>query len=300
MRVAVTGANGLLGGAAVAQLAGKHTVLATDRGASSLGPGPYQWADVDLAVDGAVEHVLVEFRAEAVLHAAALTDVDGCERDPELAWRVNVGGTEQVARACRALGARLVAVSTDYVFDGSRGDYREVDLPDPRGAYARSKRCGEEAALVIAPDAAVARVAATFSGRAGAKRTFPAQVVENLSRGEPVKAFSDQVVSPNLAENAAEMILELLLEHDFRGVLHTAGATALSRVELAERVAARFGLSGEIVPVRTAEVKLLAPRPLRSSLCVDRARALLRHGPLPIEAALDRFHEQWVARTAAS
>ncbi len=296
MRVAITGANGLLGGAAVAQLSGTHAVLATDKGACLLPPGPYQWADVDLGAEGAVERALAGFRAEAVLHAAALTDVDGCERSPELAWRINVGGTEQVARACRALGARLVAVSTDYVFDGSRGDYREEDLPDPRGAYARSKRCGEEAALVIAPDAAVARVSATYSGRAGAKRTFPTQVVETLSRGEAVKAFSDQVVSPNLAENAAEMILELLLEHDYRGVLHTAGGTALSRVELAERIAARFGLSGEIVPVRTAEVKLLAPRPLRSSLCVDRARALLRTQPLAIDAALDRFHAQWLAR----
>jgi dTDP-4-dehydrorhamnose reductase len=261
-----------------------------------LGPGRYEWADVDLAVEGAVERALVEFRAEAVLHAAAITDVDGCERAPDLAWRVNVGGTEQVARACRALGARLVAVSTDYVFDGDRGDYREEDIPDPRGAYARSKRCGEEAALLVAPDAAVARVAATFSGRAGAKRTFATQVIENLSRGEPVKAFSDQVVSPTLAENAAEMMIELLLEHDYRGVLHTAGATALSRVELAELLAARFGLSGEIVPVRTADVKLPAPRPLRSGLCVDRARSLLRHAPLAIEAALDRFHEQWMAR----
>jgi dTDP-4-dehydrorhamnose reductase len=222
--------------------------------------------------------------------------VDGCERAPELAWRVNVGGTEQVARACRELGARLVAVSTDYVFDGSRGDYREDDVPAPRGAYARSKRCGEEAALLVAPDAAVARVAATFSGRAGAKRTFATQVVENLGRGEPVKAFSDQVVSPTLAENAAEMMLELLLEHDYRGVLHTAGATALSRVEFAERLAARFGLSGTIVPVRTADVKLPAPRPPNSGLNVERAQKLLRRGPLTLDAALDRFHDQCMTR----
>jgi dTDP-4-dehydrorhamnose reductase len=225
-----------------------------------------------------------------------MTDVDGCEREPELAWRANVGGTEQVARACRALGARLVAVSTDYVFDGTRGRYREDDLPNPQGAYARTKRCGEEAALVIAPDAAVARVAVVYSGRAGAKPTFATQVVEKLSRGEPVKAFSDQVVSPTLAESAAEMTLELLVEHDLRGVLHTAGATALDRVDFARRVAARFGLSGEIVPVKTADVKLLAPRPLRSGLDVGRATALLRAKPLPIDAALDRFHAQWTAR----
>ncbi len=296
-RIAITGANGLVGGAAVAQLVGRYAVLGIGRGPCRLENVAIAWADADLADGRSVEHALLAFRPEAVLHAGALTDVDACEREPELAWRANVGGTEQVARACRALGARLVAVSTDYVFDGTRGGYTEDDVPNPRGAYARSKRCGEEAALLIAPDAAVARVAVVFSGRPGAKSTFATQVVEKLSRGEQVKAFSDQVVSPTLAENAAAMTLELLLEHDYRGVLHTAGATALDRVEFARKVAQRFGLSGEIVPVRTADVKLLAPRPLQSGLDVSRATKLLRTRPLSIDAALKQFHGQWLART---
>jgi dTDP-4-dehydrorhamnose reductase len=298
VRVAVTGANGLLGGAAVACLVGRHEVLAIGRGASRLPPGAFTWAAADLGDGRSVEAALRDFRAEAVLHAGATTDVDGCEREPEAAWRVNVGGTEQVARACRALRARLVAVSTDYVFDGAAGPYGEDDLPNPRGAYARSKRCGEEAALLLAPGCAVARVAVVYSGRPGAKTTFATQVVEKLSRGEPVKAFSDQIVSPTLAENGAAMTLELLLETDFYGVLHTAGATALDRVDFARRVAARFGLSGEIIPVRTADVKLLAPRPLRAGLRVERAAALLREQPLAIDAALDRFHAQWLERTS--
>jgi dTDP-4-dehydrorhamnose reductase len=296
MKVAVTGANGLLGGAAVAQLAGHHQVLALGRGRCRLPAGPFSWADADLGDGRSVEAALLDFRPDAVLHAGAMTDVDACERDPEAAWRTNVGGTEQAARACRALHARLVAVSTDYVFDGAAGPYGEDDVPNPRGTYARSKRCGEDAALVLAPDCAVARVAVVYSGRPGAKSTFATQVVEKLSRGEPVKAFCDQIVSPTLAENGAAMTLELLLEKDYRGVLHTSGATALDRVDFARRVAARFGLSGSIVPVRTADVKLLAPRPLRSGLRVERAAALLREQPRAIEAALERFHAQWLTR----
>jgi len=298
MRVAITGANGLLGGAAVALLSGRHEVLGVGRGPCRLPGGGFAWADADLGDGRSVEAALVAFRAEAVLHAGALTDVDACEREPERAWRVNVGGTEQVARACRALGARLVAVSTDYVFDGSRGGYAEDDLPNPRGAYARTKRCGEEAALLVAPDAAVARVAVVYSGRPGAKTTFATQVVEKLSHGQVVNAFSDQVVTPTLAENAAAMTAELLLEHDHRGVLHTAGATALTRVEFAQRVARRFGLTGEIRPVRTADVKLLAPRPLDSSLRVERAKAMLRAKPLAIDDALEEFFRQWRGRGA--
>ncbi len=296
MRVAVTGANGLLGGEAVAQLAGRHEVLALGRGPCRLPPGPFAWADADLGDGSSVERALLAFRAEAVLHAGAFTDVDGCERDPEAAWRVNVGGTEQVARACRRLSARLVAVSTDYVFDGEAGPYGEDDLPNPRGAYARTKRCGEEAALLVAPGAAVARVAVVYSGRPGAKSTFATQVVEKLSRGEAVRAFEDQLVSPTLAANGAAMCLELLLDTRYAGVLHASGATVLDRVDFARRLARRFGLRGDVVPVRTADAKLPAPRPLKGGLKVDRAAALLRNRPLPVDEAIERFHAEWQRR----
>jgi dTDP-4-dehydrorhamnose reductase len=296
MRVAVTGANGLVGGEAVALLAGRHEVLAIGRGPCRLPAGPYAYDDSELGDGGSVEAALRAFDAQAVLHAGAFTDVDGCERDPVAAWAVNVGGTEQVARACRRLGARLVALSTDYVFDGEAGPYREEDLPNPRGVYARTKRVAEEAALLLVPDCAVARVAVVYSGRRGAKSTFATQIVEKLSRGEPVKAFSDQLVSTTLARNAAEMTLELLLDHAFRGVLHTAGSTVVGRVEFARRVAARFGLPAEIVPVLTADVQLPAPRPLRGGLVVERAAALLRAKPLDLDAQLEAFHTEWAAR----
>jgi dTDP-4-dehydrorhamnose reductase len=317
VRIAITGANGLLGGAAVLRLAapvrpersaaeggaesnGAHEILAIGRGPCRLPPGAFAWADADLGDGRSVERALLDFRPDAVLHAGAMTDVDGCERDPEGAWRVNVGGTEQVARACRQLNARLVAVSTDYVFDGSAGPYSEDDVPNPRGIYARTKRCGEEAALVLAPNCAVARVGVVYSGRPGAKSTFATQVVEKLSRGEPVKAFSDQYVTTTLAESGAAMCLELLLETDYRGVLHTSDATVLDRVDFARRIADQFRLAGEIIPVKTADVRLLAPRPLRGGLKVGRAAALLRNKPLAIDAALERFRLEWERRPGAS
>jgi dTDP-4-dehydrorhamnose reductase len=298
--VAVTGANGLVGAEAVALLAGRHEVLALGRGPCRLAPGPYRWIDADLGDGRSVEEALRAFRPGAVLHAGALTDVDGCERDPDRAWRVNVGGTEQVARGCRETGARLVALSTDYVFDGEAGPYSEDDLPNPRGVYARTKRAGEEAALLVAPGAAVARVAVVYSGRPGAKPTFATEIVRRLSRGEPVRAFCDQHVSPTLARNAAAMTVELLLETGYAGVLHASGATVLDRVAFARAVAGRFGLEGEIVPVRTAEVALAAPRPLRAGLRVDRALGVLRTRPLDLGAQLDAFHAEWLSRGAAS
>jgi dTDP-4-dehydrorhamnose reductase len=287
----------MLGAELLARLAGRHEVLALGLGAPPPPAQGVEWREADLGDGRSAGQAILDFRAEAVLHAGAVTDVDGCERDVDLAWRVNVGGTEQVARACGALGARLVAVSTDYVFDGEAGPYGEDDVPNPRGAYARTKRCGEEAGLLLAPDCAVGRVAVLYSGRPGAKGTFATQIVEKLQRGEPLKIFSDQVVSPTLASNAAEMRLELLLEQDFRGVLHTTGATVIGRIPFAEQLARRFGLEAKIVPVRTADVKLPAPRPLQGGLKVERAMALLKHKPLTAEEQLDRFYAEWSLRS---
>jgi dTDP-4-dehydrorhamnose reductase len=268
MRVAVTGANGLLGGEAVMRLAGCCDVLAVGR---------------------SVEDALRDFGPHAVLHAGAATDVDSCERDPDLAWRVTVGGTEQVATTCRSLGARLVAVSTDYVFDGQAGPYDEAAIPNPQGVYARTKRCKEEVALVLVPDCAVARVAVVYSGRPGAKPTFATQVVEKLARGEPVHAFSDQLVSTTLAANGAAMCLELLLETSYHGVLHTSDASVFSRVEFAKRVAERFALRGNIVPVRTrrrsSPVSAPAPRRPRrrpGSVAAQDKAARHRRGTRPL------------------
>jgi dTDP-4-dehydrorhamnose reductase len=297
VRVAVTGANGLVGAEAVALVAARgYEVLALGRGPSRLAVSRVAYAQADLAEQGTTEAALRAFAPRLVLHAGAMTDVDGCERDPEGAWRANVGGSEQVARACRALGARLVAISTDYVFDGEAGPYREEDPPNPRSVYARTKLAGEQAALVLAPDCAVARVAVVFSGRAGAKPTFATAIVERLARGEVVRAFADQLVSPTHARNAAEMCVELLADTGYRGVLHASGATVLDRVDFARRVARRFGLPERIEPVRTADASLPAPRPLRAGLIVDRAAALLRARPWAVDAAIDRLHAEWTAR----
>jgi dTDP-4-dehydrorhamnose reductase len=302
MRVAITGANGLLGGEAVAQLQldARHEVLALGRGPCRLPPGRYGWADVDLGDGRSTGEALRAFGAQAVLHSGALTDVDACEREPLRAWRVNVDGTAEVAVACAALSARLVAVSTDYVFDGTAGPYGEDDLPNARGVYARTKRCGEEAALLLAAGCAVARVAVVYGGNPRARTTFATTSVERLSRGEQVRAFSDQYVSTTLASAGAERCLELLLASDHRGVLHLSDADVVDRVAFTRRLARRFGLREDlVVPVKLAELELLAPRPLRGGLKVDRATSLLASKPLSLDQALERFHAEWMRRGPA-
>src|SRR5205085_9116808 len=152
---------------------------------------------------------------------------------------------------------------------------------------------GEEAALDLGRGAAVCRVAVVYSGRKGAKNTFAVTVAESLRAHKPVKAFTDQVVSPTLADNAAEMVIGVHRSGE-PGIFHCAGATQVSRVEFARAVARKLGADESlIVPVRLAELKLPAPRPLRCGLRVDKVRKLLgKSVPLPLEAALDRFLEE--------
>ncbi len=298
--VVVVGANGLVGSRLVARLAARQSVIAVARGAARAemqmllaaqaqsGRATLEYEDLDLTLDGALKDLISTRRPSAVVFAAAMTDVDACERDVPLAWQLNVRAVEEAALGCREVGARFVSLSTDYVFDGLAGPYSEDDVPQPRGVYARTKRAGEEAALLLAPDCAVCRVAVIFSGRAGAKKTFAVGVAEALRAGREVKAFHDQFVSPTLADNAAELCITVL-DSRAQGIFHCSGAEVVSRVEFCHRLARRLGADEKLViPVALADLKLPAPRPLRCGLLVEKVRALGGQA-LNLDAALERF-----------
>jgi dTDP-4-dehydrorhamnose reductase len=289
----VSGANGLVGSRVVARLArSDEPVLAVGRGAPRVELGPrVEYVDVDLRRPEALRELIQRKRPAGVIHCAAMTDVDACERAPAEAWIVNVRATEQAALGCAAAGARLVALSTDYVFDGEAGRaYAEDDVPNPRGAYARTKLCGEVAALVLAPDVAVARLSTVYSGRPGVKRTFAAAAAEALLAGREVKAFVDQTVSPTLADDAAAMAIGLFARRA-RGTWHCSGGSAVTRVEFCRALARKLGADERlVVPVPLASAHLAAPRPRFAALRVDKVRRLLGDSvALPLDAQLDRF-----------
>jgi dTDP-4-dehydrorhamnose reductase len=291
MIVLVTGANGLVGSRVVARLAAAgEKVVAAGRGPRRGGPAEADYVEIELLRPEGLRALIASTGAGAVIHCAALTDVDGCEAEPAAAWTVNVRGVEAAAVGCREAGARLVALSTDYVFDGERGPYSEDDAPNPRSVYARTKRAGEEAALLLAPDCAVARVAVVYSGRPDAKKTFATFATEQLLAGKEVRAFHDQVISPTLADNAAEMIIGLWRSGQ-RGTWHCAGASIVSRVEFCRALARKLGADEELVrPVAMSALKLPAARPAHCGLDVTRIRRLLgAQVPLELDAALDRF-----------
>jgi dTDP-4-dehydrorhamnose reductase len=286
----VIGANGLCGSRIVARLAeAGEKVIAVARGPRRF-EGPAEYLEQDLLQPEALKKLILEMKPSGVINAAAMTDVDGCEKVPLEAWASNVSAVEACANACRTLGIRFTHLSTDYVFDGEKGDYSETDAPNPRGVYARTKFAGEEAALILAGDRAVCRVAVIFSGRKGAKRTFALGVAENLRAGKPVKAFIDQVVSPTLADNAAEMVIGVHKSYG-QGIFHCTGATPVTRVEFCRELARKIDADERLIePVKLSDLKLPAPRPLRCGLRVEKVQRLLGASvPLPLGLALDRF-----------
>ncbi|PTL76171.1 SDR family oxidoreductase [Vitiosangium sp. GDMCC 1.1324] len=291
MRILVTGANGLVGSRACKLLVEQgHEVVGLGRG-ERRATGSWRYLSCELTREPEVSAAFADASPEVVLHCASMTEVDACEREPEWAFAANVEATAFVARACRRAGAHLVHVSTDYVFDGEAGPYDEEALPNPRGVYALTKHMGEQAARVLAPGCAIARTAVVYGWPPVAGRlNFGAWLVGALEKGQPVRLFEDQIVSPSYAENVAAMVAELGLRR-LGGVWNTCGAEVVDRVQFGRAVCEVFGFDpGLLVPVKMAELKLPAPRPLRSGLRTDKARRELHARPLALAESLARFH----------
>jgi dTDP-4-dehydrorhamnose reductase len=294
MRVVITGSNGLVGRRLVSQLVGAgHTVLGLSRGARRV-EGAFDFASVDLADGPALSKAVVDFRAELIINPGGMTDVDGCERDPQAAWDANVGGVAALAKAARSLGAHLVQVSTDYVFDGEAGPYGVDALPNPRGTYAVTKHAGEQTvkALLPASQWAIARTAVVYGWPSTGKNNFGFWLVSTLAQGKTVPLFSDQWVSTSHATNVAAMVAELGVKR-LPGLWHTCGAEVMDRVSFGHRVCERFGFDRALVtPSRMADVKLASPRPARSGLDVTRTAQTLEATPWTVARALDELFRE--------
>lgn len=276
VRALVTGSNGLLGTKLLELLIGRDEV---EVGGVSRGPcanrylGEFAFWQADLAEPGSAARVYQAFRPEVVVHTAAMTDVDGCEQFPDGAWRENVDATRLVADAARCTGARLVHLSTEYVFDGTAGPYVEDDPTNPLGVYGRSKLVSEAIVLERLADSAIARTTVLFGQAPNARPNFVTGLLQRWRAGERTRIVTDQVGSPTLADNLAQMVWALAADSSARGVFNTVGASVVDRCAFAEQIASAFGTDpGLIEPIDTPSLKQAARRPLRAGLKMDKFR----------------------------
>ncbi len=251
MRILVTGAKGQLGVELLRELAPLGEVTGLDLP---------EW---DLTQPGCAGE-LVALRPDWIVHAAAATDVDRCEREPVWAQAVNATGTGQVAEACRRAQAGLLYLSTDYVFDGRKGaPYREEDPPGPLNAYGRSKWDGERAVQALAPRWTIVRTAWLY-GRRG--KNFVRAICDQAAMGRPLRVVHDQVGSPTYAADLAGAIAHLLAR-ELTGLFHLTNAGACSWYEFAAAILRLTGQTGvRLWPIDSQELQRMAPRPAYSVL----------------------------------
>lgn len=281
MRVFVTGGSGLLG-SKVAEIALERGYEVYS-GYNSHKPEFGEPVKFDLTNPDSVVRALESVKPDVIVHSAALTDVDKCEVEKDLAYKINVEGTKVVADMARKLGAFTIYVSTDYVFDGERGMYKEEDETNPVNYYGYTKLLGEK----ICQDFTVARPCVIYGAKpASGKVNFVLWLIEKLERGESVRIITDQWITPTLNTNLAEMILECA-ERGLRGIFHLAGATRVSRYEFAVEVAREFGLDENLIePSKMSEIKWVARRPRDSSLDTSKAQSVLKNKPYDLRRAL--------------
>ena len=271
----VTGGNGLLGTKLLELcLAGGavRPISLSRHPCSNRFLGEFEFHQLDLTDGAAVETLLQRVRPRFVVHTAAMTDVDGCERQPEAAWQGNVVAAENVGHACHTVGAHMVHLSTEYVFDGRAGPYSEDDPTNPISVYGRTKLEGERAVRAHYPDAVVARTTILYGQAPNVRANFVLWLIGQLRQGSAVRVVEDQIGSPTLAENLAEMCLALALGRA-SGVYNTVGADVIGRYAFAQQVAEVFELPIDLIqPISTASLNQPAPRPLRAGLKMDKLR----------------------------
>lgn len=297
MRILITGSNGLLGQKLVAALRQDPDVrlIATSRGEDRT-PRPLgdQYLSLDITDGMAVAAAFDLHRPEVVIHAAAMTNVDACELDPVACELQNVIATRYLVEAASRHRSHFIFLSTDFIFDGAHGPYRETDDPKPLSVYGHSKLEGErlvqEAGLARW---AIARTIIVFGVAEGLSRTNVVLWAKGaLEKGDPIRVVDDQWRMPTLAEDLADGCIRIARRRA-TGIYHLSGPDGMTILELVQRVGAYFGLStSSVTPVHSDSLGQPAARPPRTGFVLDKARADLGYEPRSFEEGLGVIADQ--------
>lgn len=244
---------------------------------------------------GVVRERLGGYSFDVLVNCAAITGVDACELDREAAWAVNALAPEAMAEVCRAKNARMVHLSTDYVFEGEVGGYRtEEETPRPLGYYGKSKLGGEARVLRAAPGNLVLRTSWVFGSE---RASFPDMILERARSGRPVEAISDKWSSPCYSEDFAAWLEVLLGRPEIGGVLHLCNAGSCTWRDYGQAVLDQYGeITGEQLPVTnvlpmalSSMTQFTARRPIHSAMSCERFTRLTGIAPRPWKEALASY-----------
>lgn len=293
-RILITGSNGLLGQKMV-ELLSRTTyplMLVSLENRSVFDEEILPYRQLDLTKRQDVRKIVDEFEPDVIVHTAAVTDVDLCEKERGLAWQVNVGSVENLTYAAKLVGAKIIHLSTDYVFDGNSGPYTEADRPNPISYYGRTKLASENALLTSDVPTAILRTMVLYGMGIGIKQNFALWLYNNLSENKSIKVVDDQIGNPTLVDDLAFAILKIM-ELNKTGIYHVAGKDIVSRYDFAIALAGIYSFNKKLItPVKSSTFKQPAPRPLKSGLIILKAQTELNVEMSGIERGIMIFKNQ--------
>lgn len=290
-RILITGANGLLGQALVARMSRfpEYDILATGRDDTPrFLDGSCGYTPLDITKPNAIKTVFEDFAPNVVVNCAAMTEVDACEEHKSRCWAVNARGVRHLAASCNEIGARLIQVSTDFVFDGDEGPYRENARPNPVNYYGRSKLAGENAARDAGLSKwAIARTMLVFgTGHNLSRSNFVLWLIGKLTGGEPVHIVDDQWRMPTYVDDLAAGI-ERMVHYERTGIYHLSGRDFTNMYQFALTIAEVFDLDRSLIsPVSSDYFESAAPRPPRTGFIILKSETELDYKPRPLRRAL--------------
>lgn len=291
MRILITGSNGLLGQKLVKLLTAMPDVefLATSNGENRMTSLEFNYKSLDITNEANVINVIQGFEPNVVINTAAMTNVDACENEQDNCWKVNVNAVAYLLKACQKVKAKLIHLSTDFVFDGADGPYTEEDQPNPLSFYGKSKFAAEQL-LINSPykNWAIARTIIVYGiGENMSRSNIVLWAKGALEQGKPLTIVDDQFRSPTWADDLA-MGCWLIAKKDATGVFHLSGKDFMSILDLVKRVAVFFNLdAAKVTPIKSDTLNQAAKRPPVTGFVLDKAIRELGYSPLSFEEGLE-------------
>ncbi|MFZ4622057.1 MAG: dTDP-4-dehydrorhamnose reductase [Bacteroidota bacterium] len=294
-RVLVCGSNGLLGQrlALLLDSDDEYEVLHSSHHRSFVQSDILiDYTQLDISNRSDVKSLVTSFRPDVILNAAAMTNVDLCERERELAWKMNVTAVENLTEVSRRIGAKLVHVSTDYVFDGKTGHYSETDRVNPVNYYGKTKLAGENVIVSSGIDFTILRTILVYGTGVNVKNNFALWVINSLHEKKNIRCAVDQISTPTHVADLAAAVKQSV-DAQAEGIFHISGSEAVSRYDFAVRAAEVFGYDPTaIARVTSAELQQFAVRPLHTSFVIEKAKNAFNYHPMNVTQGLKLLQEE--------
>lgn len=293
-KILLTGANGLLGQKTTEVFAkeSEHELLLTDLSPNAEEPRKFKYNTLDITHKEEVKETVKNFKPDIIINTAAYTNVDGCETEREMSWRVNVDAVKNLIIASRSNSAKIVHISTDYIFDGKSGNYDENSQPNPQSFYGKSKLASENALISSGVSYAIIRTMIIYGNGKNIRPNFALWLIQKLKNNEAVTIVDDQFGQPTMVDDLAFALLQIV-DRNRTGIYNVCGSEYLSRYEFAVKLANIFEFDKSlIIPIKTNELHQAADRPMNSSFITLKAETELAIKPLNVTEGLYMLKSQ--------